>query len=292
MSISDFNWSFDLSCCSTPANCTSCWVNWLVSSGSSGFWFFSCVVSSVRKVWKLSAMPVVAVEAVEVLSAVVVPGAATTVVGIVASTDMVNSSDFDVYAAARSEHAAICASRDWRGDGVFFNDQAMCVAARSAAVVLTRRRLVAQAELQAAVARLQAGVIQRALQLGCILAQHRQRFRFFNCQMRSHLAVAIDIDANIDAAEIGGIEPDLEAALAAFCRDRDLKCEPAQWHRRVRRRRDVQWSHRGGRGSRGVELRLDRARGLHADVGWVGCCMSRLGDRRMLTSRYVGGDGR
>jgi len=33
-------------------------------------------------------MPVVAVEAVVVLSAVVVPGADTTVVGIVASTDM------------------------------------------------------------------------------------------------------------------------------------------------------------------------------------------------------------
>src|SRR5258708_14600258 len=47
--------SLVLSCCSTPANCTSCWVNWLVSSGSSGFWFFSCVVSSVKKVWKLPA---------------------------------------------------------------------------------------------------------------------------------------------------------------------------------------------------------------------------------------------
>src|ERR1700682_672807 len=45
--------SLVLSCCSTCANCTSCWVNWLVSSGSSGVWFFSCVVSSVRKVWKL-----------------------------------------------------------------------------------------------------------------------------------------------------------------------------------------------------------------------------------------------
>ena len=47
---------FCLICCSTCANCTSCWVNWLVSSGSSGFWFLSCVVSSVRKVWKLLAI--------------------------------------------------------------------------------------------------------------------------------------------------------------------------------------------------------------------------------------------
>src|SRR3954452_15207892 len=47
--------SLVLSCCSTPANCTSCWVNWLVSSGSSGFWFCNCVVSSVKNVWKFPA---------------------------------------------------------------------------------------------------------------------------------------------------------------------------------------------------------------------------------------------
>ena len=45
-----------LSCCCTPANSTSCWVNWLVSSGSSGFWFCNCVVSSSRKLWKLPAI--------------------------------------------------------------------------------------------------------------------------------------------------------------------------------------------------------------------------------------------
>jgi hypothetical protein len=50
--------SFDLICCSTDANCTSCWVNWLVSRGSSGFWFFSCVVSSSRKASKFSAIVV------------------------------------------------------------------------------------------------------------------------------------------------------------------------------------------------------------------------------------------
>src|SRR5580700_6778723 len=45
-----------LSCCSTWANSTNCWVNWLVSSGLVGSWFLSCVVSSVRKVVKLPAM--------------------------------------------------------------------------------------------------------------------------------------------------------------------------------------------------------------------------------------------
>jgi hypothetical protein len=65
-------------------------VNWLVSSGSSGFWFCSCVVSSVRKVWKLSAIPVVAVEdlLLLLLELELVEGAEATVVGMVASTDM------------------------------------------------------------------------------------------------------------------------------------------------------------------------------------------------------------
>src|SRR5712672_2710891 len=129
MAISDFSCSFCLSCCSTPANCTSCWVNWLVSSGSSGFWFCSCVVSSVRKVWKLSAMPVVAVDAALLAVApvllVLVPE--TTGLGMVVSTDMVISSDPDVHAAACTEHAAVAASRR-SGDGIVFaDDQALRV---------------------------------------------------------------------------------------------------------------------------------------------------------------------
>src|SRR5579872_3691178 len=42
-----------LICCSTWLYSTSCWVNWLESIGLVGSWFLSCVVSSVRNVWKL-----------------------------------------------------------------------------------------------------------------------------------------------------------------------------------------------------------------------------------------------
>src|SRR5674476_748215 len=49
---------FDFICCSTDANSTSCWVNWLVSIGLSGSWFLSCVVSSCRNVVKLLAISV------------------------------------------------------------------------------------------------------------------------------------------------------------------------------------------------------------------------------------------
>src|ERR1700738_3229236 len=133
----------------------------------------------------------------------------------VAVVVMLVSSDADVDAAARSEHAAIGSSRDRRGDGIFFaDDQPLRVAAGLVAAVLPRRGLVSQAELQAAVAGLETGVIQRALQLGGVLAQHGERFGLFDPQMRGHLAIAIDIDSDIDAAKVSGIEPDFDAALA------------------------------------------------------------------------------
>src|ERR1700755_720105 len=107
--------SLVLSCCWTPANSTSCWVNWLVSSGSSGFWFCNCVVSRVRKLWKLPAIcwfaSAVADEAAALdddeddAGGVVVPE--TTPGAVAAVVDIPVSSDPDVDAAARSEHAAI-----------------------------------------------------------------------------------------------------------------------------------------------------------------------------------------
>ena len=58
--------------------------------------------------------------------------------------------------------------------------------------------------------------------------------------MRSNLAVAIDIDANIDTAKIGGIEPDLKMALPAVRGRCDLHGEPAQSYGRIARSRYVQ----------------------------------------------------
>src|SRR5579872_6980515 len=50
--------------CSTWLKLTSCCVNWLVSSGDSGSWFLSCVVSNVRNVWKSLPRPTCADDAV------------------------------------------------------------------------------------------------------------------------------------------------------------------------------------------------------------------------------------
>src|SRR6201996_7380567 len=109
--------SLVLSCCWTPANSTNCWVNWLVSSGSSGFWFCNWVVSRVRKLWKLPAIccdaSALADEADEEdpdeeAGSGVVPE--TTVEPALAAPTVVVmsvSSNADIDAAARSEHPAI-----------------------------------------------------------------------------------------------------------------------------------------------------------------------------------------
>ena len=129
--------SLVLSCCWTPANSTSCWVNWLVSSGSSGFWFCNCVVSSVRKLWKLPAIcceaSALAAAADELDEEEAGSGVVPETIGLAvlaAAVVMSVSSNPDVDAAARSEHAAIASSRDRRGDGVVVaDDQPLRVAA-------------------------------------------------------------------------------------------------------------------------------------------------------------------
>src|ERR1700744_660662 len=219
--------SLVLSCCWTPANSTSCWVNWLVSSGSSGFWFCNCVVNSSRKLWKL---PAICCEASALVAAAeevdddpagngVVPETIGEALLAAVVVVMALSSNADVHAAARSEHPAVCSSRRRGGGGLFGVDhQPLRVAVTVVAAVLSGGRLVAQAELQAAVAGLEAGVAQGLLQLRRVLLQHRQRFRLFDHKMRGHLAAAVDTDAHVDAAEVGGVEADLEIALAVLVR--------------------------------------------------------------------------
>ena len=92
---------------------------------------------------------------------------------------------------------------------------------------------------------------------------------------------------NIDAGQDRRIEPDFEAALAACAEHRDLERKPAQWHRRVGCRRDVQRSDRGGRGRRGGAAAGSR-RSLERPDPMGRLAPVRIGGRRMLTGRYGG----
>jgi len=138
-------------------------------------------------------------------------------VGAVAGVVMALSAHPDVDPAASGERASIGPSRERCGNRVFLgNDQPLGVGRGLVAVVLAGRGLIAEAELQAAAGGLQSGVIQRTLQLRRVLAQYRKRFCLFHRQVRRHLPVAIDVDSNIDAAELGRIEADFEPALATL----------------------------------------------------------------------------
>src|SRR5262245_36272682 len=163
--------SFCLSCCSTPANCTSCWVNWLVSSGSSGFWFLSCVVSSVRKVWKLPAMvlPSMPVELDEELLLVLVllVTAAVTwdVMGAMVLVSMALSSHADVDAAARGQHAAVAAQHRVDGGSFGIGHDELGRGWHVLVLAAAGEALIAQRERQAVVGGLESGILQGALQI-------------------------------------------------------------------------------------------------------------------------------
>src|SRR5262245_13368148 len=85
--------------------------------------------------------------------------------------------DPDVDATARPERASV-RPPDYCGGNtvVIADDQPLRLRGLLivVAVVLPRRGLVAQAELQAAAAGLQTGVVQRLLQLRRVLLEHRQ----------------------------------------------------------------------------------------------------------------------
>ena len=87
--------------------------------------------------------------------------------------------------------------------------------------------------------------------------------------------MAVDVDADIDAAELGGIEPDLEAAVAALRGDRDLQRKAVSGTAAVVAAVTVSCAAAGVRG--GLRLRLlDGVCGL-TGIGGVGLNLSRRG---------------
>src|SRR5580704_349570 len=196
-------------CCSTDANSTSCWVNWLVSSGLSGSWFCSCVVSSVRKVLKLPASscdPTTPAACAVLVVDVVVVGVAVVVVMVRPQKNRC-CSHADIDAAAEAGAGIDLLGLDDRRLGVG-NDEVRRARLRAAAAVavLAGEGLIAQRELQAVIGGFQSGLLQRAFELRLLALQQLQRIGAVHRDMGRHLAVVADVEANIDAAKLGRIE--------------------------------------------------------------------------------------
>src|SRR5262245_52443099 len=158
---------FMLICCSTCANWTSCWVNWLVSSGSSGFWFLSCVVRSRRKVSKLPARVLrsTACDTGDAVPAVVAAVTEGVIGGMALVAGMVWSADADIDAAAAAKEPAVAGRYhvDRREVGIGDHEPRRVVIA--AGLMTARKTLVAQGKLQAVVGGLQPRLLQRPFEL-------------------------------------------------------------------------------------------------------------------------------
>src|SRR5262249_4970494 len=117
----------------------------------------------------------------------------------------------DVEAAALAVQAAVVSGGFDQGY-IVGGGKEHARAARRAVVlgnlVLRAGALVAQGELQAVAAGLEAGVLQGALELRRVAAQHVEGGGPLDHQVRRDVAVLIDVEPHVDATELGRIEPD------------------------------------------------------------------------------------
>src|ERR1700674_2706384 len=108
---------------------------------------------------------------------------------------MALSSYADVEPAAGAEQATIGACG--LGDGYIFGREGeagdSCRAVVLEALVLRARALVAQGELQAFAAGLEAGILQRALELGRVTAQHVEGGGALDNEMGRDIALLVDV---------------------------------------------------------------------------------------------------
>lgn len=82
---------------------------------------------------------------------------------------------------------------------------------------------------------LESRILQGALEAGGVAAQQVKSIRAVDCHSRCHVAVAVDIEPDFDAAEFGRIEPDLEAVLAGNRFAGDFDGDAGKWNgRRLR----------------------------------------------------------
>src|SRR5262249_48926407 len=131
----------------------------------------------------------------------------------------------DVDAAAAAEAGVNLGGLDERLVGVGDDElrRGRLLAGAAGLATLAGEGLIAQRELQAVIGGFQAGLLERALELRLLTLQELQRFRAVDGDVRGDLAVAVDVEAHLDAAKLGRIEPDVELVGAGLCprRNRD-----------------------------------------------------------------------
>jgi len=120
-------------------------------------------------------------------------------------------SDANIETAAVSGEAAVhlCRYVDRRQQFVL-HDKLGVVGAIGLLLVC---RLIAQRELQSVVGGLEAGILQGALETGGVAPQQIVCVGTLDGQARGDVAVAVDVEPNVDTTELGRIKPNLEPVL-------------------------------------------------------------------------------
>ena len=120
-----------------------------------------------------------------------------------------------------------------RRQSFVLHDNLRCV--QSGACLLLVHGLITQGKLETVVGGLESRILQGALEAGGVAAQQVKSIRAVDCHSRCHVAVAVDIEPDFDAAEFGRIEPDLEAVLAGNRFAGDFDGDAGKWNgRRLR----------------------------------------------------------
>ena len=99
--------------------------------------------------------------------------------------------------------------------------------------------LVAQRELHPALG-VEAGLLQRALELRRVAAQQVERLGALDHEPRGDLAAVIDVEPHVDASELGRVEADVEALQAVLRARHDFDRDAGERHGIVRSRVDAQ----------------------------------------------------
>src|SRR6218665_239756 len=175
--------SLVFNCCSTPVNCTSCWVNWLVSSGSSGFWFRNCVVSNCRNVSKFCAIDCRDAARDEVLD-VEPPTPLTAICALL---------DEQVHAAGRGRAAIQVGGRDFRrvlaGGITPAIGEGRAIVAAAIALLFAGEGVLAQREFEAGLGAVEAGLLQGAFQRALVALHQVERLGALHRHAGLHIAV-------------------------------------------------------------------------------------------------------
>jgi hypothetical protein len=144
--------------------------------------------------------------------------------------------------------------------------------------------LVAERELEAVVRGLEPGLLQGALELAGVAAQHIEGLRALDEEARGDMAVAVDVEAHVDAAELRRVEPDLEAAAPRLRAGHDLDREAGDRHCRIGR-----GPGRGGRRGRRARCSgIAEAVGRLKEIDQLDSVEVRPGVRRGFTGLQVG----